>query len=149
MLEPTFPCDPHSSRGNTVPIVLTGSGLSPSEFSIGKHTPGTSPYYCSKAALYASVQVIPYTLLWLRSEKYEQTALILLQVQMYQGFYLVSDDIVHRHGLGVTLNDALQDYEDALITYYESLVTHSEALSPALRRDLNELERRVKKHQKG
>lgn len=90
-------------------------------------------------------QSVPLTVLTdLRSREYSLDQLISLQIQSYQGHYLVSDVITYRHGLGVTLDDAIQDYEDDLISYFESLTENRANLSPALQRDLAQLAQFIK-----
>lgn len=90
-------------------------------------------------------QSVPLTVLTdLRSREYSLNQLISLQIQSYQGHYLVSDTITYRHGLGVTLDDAIQDYEDDLISYFESLTENRANLSPALQRDLAQLAQFIK-----
>lgn len=93
----------------------------------------------------STCQSVPLTVLTdLRSREYFLNQLISLQIQSYQGHYLVSDVITYRHGLGVTLDDAIQDYEDDLISYFESLMENRANLSPALQRDLAQLAQFIK-----
>lgn len=88
----------------------------------------------------SNIQSVPLAVLPdLRSPGYSLKQVIPVQIQSYQGHYLVSDTVTYRHGLGVTLDDAMQDYEDDLISYFESLVENRGNLSPALQRDLDRL----------
>lgn len=88
----------------------------------------------------SNIQSVPLAVLPdLRSTQYSLKQVIPLQVQSYQGHYLVSDTVTYRHGLGVTLDDAIRDYEDDLISYFESLVENRTNLSPTLQRDLDKL----------
>lgn len=60
-----------------------------------------------------------------------------LTVSRYQDGYLVTDALVDRHGFGVTLIEALAEYEDVLQEYFQHLSDNASQLSPHLNRHLS------------
>lgn len=99
----------------------------------------------AKALLDRSIERTPSTLLLdLHSERYSLKRPIFLQRQVYQGYVLVSDVIIYRHGLGISIEEAILDYEDDIIDYFESLRRNRQNLSSALEADLEELEQLIK-----
>lgn len=96
--------------------------------------------YISVDTTLKNVYNIPFIILTtLRSELYSLKQVIPLQVQSYQGHYLVSDIITYRHGLGATLDESIQDYEEDLIAYFDSLLRNQGNLSASLERELVQL----------
>jgi len=92
------------------------------------------------------VQSIPFTVLTtLHSKQYLLKSVIPLQVQSYQGHYLVSDTITYRHGLGATLDESLLDYEEDLVAYFDSLLRNKGNISPALEHDLELLTEHIER----
>lgn len=92
-----------------------------------------------------SIERTPSTLLLdLHSERYTLKQPIFLQEQVYQGYFLVSDVIIYRHGLGISIEEAILDYEEDIINYFESLRQNRQNLSPALEADLEQLEQYIK-----
>jgi len=79
----------------------------------------------------------------LQSRIYELVEPIWIQIERYGDGYLVTDEDVNRHGVGSTIGDALQNYEEILLGYFESLSRRQERLSPRLRQDFEFLRRTV------
>ncbi|MGB2799729.1 MAG: hypothetical protein WBC55_01955 [Dehalococcoidia bacterium] len=81
----------------------------------------------------------------LHSDIYELRQPIWVQVERYGQGYLVTDEDVDRHGVGLTTKDALHDYEEVLLGYFESLMRRHNKLSKRLRQHLEFLIQRIKR----
>lgn len=79
----------------------------------------------------------------LQSRVYKLIQPIWIQIEGYSSGYLVTDQDVNRHGVGPTIDDAIEDYEDTLINYYESLSNRRDKLSPGLTQHLDYLTQKL------
>jgi len=89
------------------------------------------------------MSVLKIPLSKLQSRIYQLVEPIWIQIERYGDGYLVTDEDVHRHGLGPSIEDALRDYEEILLSYFESLSRRQERLSPRLRQDFELLRRTI------
>jgi hypothetical protein len=79
----------------------------------------------------------------LHSRVYKLIQPIWIQIEGYSSGYLVTDQKVNRHGVGPTIDDAIEDYEDTLINYYESLNNRRNKLSSRLTQHLDYLTQKL------
>ena len=91
------------------------------------------------------VGVFPMPMMRLTSDTYELIKPIWVQIERYGDGYLVTDEDVYRHGVGLTIGDALRDYEEILLGYFESLSRRQDRLSPRLKQHLEFLSQRIRR----
>jgi len=91
------------------------------------------------------LSVFPMPVMRLTSHTYELIKPIWVQMEKYGERYLVTDEDVCRHGVGLTIEDALRDYEEILIGYFESLMQRRDKLSRRLSEHLDFLSRLIKR----
>ncbi len=145
MVTQAVPMQKHSSSVNVITYPITSSVVVARYYTIERDVSNQKPDHAiaqpDVSLEWVSVFKIP--LHKLRSRIYELVEPIWIQVERYGDGYLVTDEDVNRHGVGSTIEDALQNYEEILLGYFESLSRRQERLSPRLRQDFEFLRRTV------
>ena len=134
-----------SSNVNTRTYPITSSPGAIRYFTIERNVSNQKPGHAiaQPDVSHEWVGVFKIPLHKLQSRIYELVKPILIQIERYGAGYLVTDEDVNRHGLGSSIEDALQNYEEILLGYFESLSRRQERLSSRLRQDFEFLRRTI------
>ena len=135
----------HSSNVNTTTYPITSSPGAIRYYTIERDVSNQKPdhFIVQPEVSREWVSVFKVLLHKLQSRIYELIEPIWIQIERYGDGYLVTDEDVNRHGVGSTIEDALQNYEEILLSYFESLSRRQERLSPRLRQDFEFLRRTI------
>lgn len=107
-------------------------------------TPDRTAAVTTTAFAQESVEVGP---VWFRVPGYRFAQPVRLTIERTEDVVLVYDDRVHRHGEGLTVDEALADYSTVLIQYFEFLQSRSDSLAPRLQGHLRYLETLISREQ--
>ena len=135
----------YASSGSLSTVVACPSPQPMPKYSISREVEDMSLRHGVADAEAGSVWlgVFPMPMMRLTSDTYELIKPIWVQIEKYGEGYLVTDEDVDRHGVGLTIEDALRDYEEILLGYFESLSRRQDRLSPRLKQHLEFLRQAI------